>query len=110
MFDVSTVISPGSTFVERFPAILKNDAHFHSQETVVVSSSATMVETGGSGGKLPTLGEFGDYELIGKIGAGGMGVVYKAHQKKANRTVAVKVIHVEKPGSRSDDKVLKAIS
>jgi WD40 repeat protein len=45
---------------------------------------------------------FGDYELVGVLGRGGMGAVYRARQRSLNRLVALKMIRAGEPAGPAD--------
>src|SRR5262245_60483558 len=50
----------------------------------------------------PDLPSFGDYQILGRLGLGGMGVVYRAYQVSLKRDVALKVIKNPQEASAAD--------
>ncbi len=58
-------------------------------------------------GSPPELGDFGPFILLEEIGRGGMGVVFKAQQRKPDRIVALKLLPAGKFASDDDVQLLE---
>src|SRR6202795_745744 len=56
---------------------------------------------------LPAGSQFGRYEILGALGAGGMGEVYRARDPRLGRELAIKILSRKLSDSKLDIKRLK---
>ncbi len=80
----------------RFPDVADEIPDLFDRASQIAGSMPTMTMLPGQASDRPVIAtgmtELGDYELLEVIGRGGMGIVYRARQRKLNRIVAVKTI------------------
>jgi eukaryotic-like serine/threonine-protein kinase len=73
-----------------------------SGPTSVSSNAAPVSESDGPAEQNPTIGHIGRYALKYKIGEGGLGTVFAAHDPLLSRLIAVKTLNLELRGGEHD--------
>jgi hypothetical protein len=73
------------------------DASSGAAAAAPVTSKMSISATGRAPADLPTIGHIGRYALKYRIGEGGLGTVYAAHDPLLSRLIAIKTLNVEIP-------------
>ncbi|MFM7167134.1 MAG: protein kinase domain-containing protein [Planctomycetaceae bacterium] len=84
------------------PATGQADILQQSQQTLVPGDGSGHAAAEAAVVSEPICGRLGDYELLGELGRGGMGVVYRARQCSLNRLVALKTVIAGTGAGRED--------
>jgi serine/threonine protein kinase len=102
-------------YVRRFPsfeAALRRQFAFHEAVGAMATDgsfpgSSTTVHDGSMRGAREARSEIGPYEILGEVGRGGMGVVYKGrHRTLTTRLAAIKVLHPAAGGEEARERFL----
>jgi serine/threonine-protein kinase len=82
-----------ATYLERFPDYAELVAKIFAESSDEQGKeTGRQGESAGSSRAVYPARRFGDYELLGELARGGMGVVYRARQVSLDRVVALKMI------------------
>lgn len=105
-------------WLARHPGAADELAEFLRDEGVFGQLAAPLLPPGGRaadpGATIPAAGvpgpvftgrSVGDYEVLGEIAEGGMGVVYRARQRAVNRVVALKMVRGAQASPREADRL-----
>ncbi len=84
---------------ERVAGLLREQTQVTSQESALETSNQLTPSWFVEPGRHARIHHIGQYKLLGRIGAGGMGEVYEAEQQRPKRHVALKLIHPQRMSS-----------